>query len=282
MNILTFDIEDWFHILDNDSTKFESNWSHFESRIEVGLNIILNFLDQNNISAHFFVLGWIAEKYPKLIAKINNRGFSIGSHTHYHQLLYSLSKKNLKNDIEKSIKTIEDCIGKKVTSFRAPGFSITNSNKWAFEILYQQGIRLDSSIFPTLRAHGGYPGINIDRPCLIEQNNLVIKEFPINTKRLMGYPVVFSGGGYFRIYPYNLIKNWTKNSDYIMTYFHPRDFDNDQPVLKDLSYYRRFKSYVGIKGCKKKLQRWVNDFDFIDLEKASSKIMWSEVQKFVL
>ena len=193
---------------------------------------------------------------------------------------YIVYQKILKH-IEKSIKTIEDCIGKKVTSFRAPGFSITNSNKWAFEILYQQGIRLDSSIFPTLRAHGGYPGINIDRPCLIEQNNLVIKEFPINTKRLMGYPVVFSGGGYFRIYPYNLIKNWTKNSDYIMTYFHPRDFDNDQPVLKDLSYYRGLNHMLELKVAKK-LQRWVNDFDFIDLEKASSKIMWSEVQKFVL
>ena len=89
--------------------------------------------------------------------------------------------------------------------------------------------------------------------------------------------IVFSGGGYFRITPYFLIKYWTRKSDYIMTYFHPRDFDPDQPLIKELSQLRKFKSYVGLKASLDKLERWVLDFDFIDLEEADRKINWNDV-----
>ena len=105
-------------------------------------------------------------------------------------------------------------------------------------------------------------------------NGLELKEFPINTTIVLTKKWIFSGGGYFRLSPYSLIKNWSKNSDYIMTYFHPRDFDPDQPMIEDLSVTRKFKSYVGLKGCMQKLEKWVNDFDFIDLQSADKLIDW--------
>jgi hypothetical protein len=98
----------------------------------------------------------------------------------------------------------------------------------------------------------------------------------------MGKPVIFSGGGYFRLFPYSLIKKWTKDADYIMTYFHPRDFDYNQPVIKDLSSLRRFKSYVGLKSCKPKLIKWLNDFEFIDLTIAANKVDWNNADIVVL
>jgi len=282
MKILTFDIEEWFHILNNTSTKGQEQWSNFESRIHSNMDIIFDLLEKNNVSATFFVLGWIAEKYPEIVRQISDRGYEIGSHTHLHQLVFEQDYKTFYNDVEKSIKTLEDCTGKKVNSFRAPGFSITEKNKWAFEVLYENGITKDSSIFPAGRSHGGFPSYTDAVPSKLKFNGVELKEFPINTINLLGAKFIFSGGGYFRLTPYNIIKHWTKNSEYIMTYFHPRDFDPNQPIIQDLSLIRQFKSYVGLKGCLPKLDKWVNDFDFIDLKKADNIIDWSEMPVVVI
>lgn len=277
MNILTFDIEEWFHILDNESTRTYNEWNNYESRIYSNMEIIFEFLKSSDLKATFFVVGWIAEKYPDIIKKISNSGFEVGSHTNMHQLMYNQTKKEIEEDLKISIDTIESLIGKKVTSFRAPGFSITEKNKWVFYILAENGITHDSSIFPAGRAHGGFSSYPKQKPCIIEINGFKIKEFPINTYSFMGMKWIFSGGGYFRITPYCLVKKLTSNSDYVMTYFHPRDFDVSQPIIEELSLARKFKSYVGIKGCINKLQKWTNDFPFIDLDTADKMIDWSNV-----
>ncbi len=275
MNILTFDIEEWFHLLDNDSTRTEKEWSNYESRIHRNMDTIFEILEETKVNASFFVVGWIAEKYPEVVRAISNRGFEIGSHGQLHQLAYEQDRDTFFNDAEKSIKTLEDCTGKKVNMFRAPGFSIKENNKWAFEILYELGITIDSSVFPANHSHGGLPTYKNAKPSLLSYNGIILKEFPINTHSILGKPIIFSGGGYFRLFPYDFIKKWTKETDYVMTYFHPRDFDYTQPMIKDLSLARRFRSYVGLKSCKPKLKKWLDDFDFIDLDQAINRIDWS-------
>jgi polysaccharide deacetylase family protein (PEP-CTERM system associated) len=282
MKILTFDIEEWFHILDNNETKGVSEWITFESRIHRNMEIIFRILDNSKVSATFFVVGWIAKKYPEIIKQISDRGYEVGSHTYLHQLVYSQDRKTFYSDVERSIKTIEDCSGQKVRSFRAPGFSITKNNLWAFEVLNELGITKDSSVFPAGRAHGGFPSYDLAIPSIIDYNGIILKEFPINTHTVLGKPFMFSGGGYFRLLPYKIIENWTNQSKYVMTYFHPRDFDIDQPMVPGLSPFRRFKSYVGIKNCKPKLDNWLNDFDFIDLNQADQLINWGDVPSIKL
>ena len=278
MKILTFDIEEWFHILDNKSTKTETNWNRYEERINQNMDKIFQFLKINNLKATFFVVGWIAEKYPHIVKKIDSLNFEIGSHTYYHQLMYEQSPKEISEDLIKSIDIIEQITGKKVQYFRAPGFSITEKNKWAFEVLINNGITHDCSVFPASRAHGGIPSYKLAIPSRLTYNGLELKEFPINTTKLLfNNDWIYSGGGYFRLTPYNLIKYWSSKSDYIMTYFHPRDFDPDQPMIKELSNFRKFKSYVGLKSSMKKLNRWVNDFEFIDIKKADETINWKKV-----
>ncbi len=278
MKILTFDIEEWFHILDNKSTKTEKQWLNYESRIHRNMEIIFEIIDKKKLTPTFFIVGWIAEKYPEIIQEITNRGIEIGSHTHLHQLIYENDKNTFYKDVEKSIKTLEDCSGKKVRSFRAPGFSITEKNKWAFDILYELGIEIDSSIFPAKRSHGGISSYDTKYPSLISYNGVYIKEFPINYYSLLNSKIIFSGGGYFRLMPYNLIKQLTYKSDYIMSYFHPRDFDFEQPIINDLSFFRKFKSYVGLKNCKFKLEKWLEDFQFMNLDDAYSLIDWDNTQ----
>ena len=278
MNILTFDIEDWFHILDNDSTKTEKDWSKYESRIHQNMDIIYEILDSAQVNASFFVLGWIAEKYPALVREICDRGYEIGSHTSLHQLVYEQDRKGFYQDVDRSIKVLEDISGKKVKMFRAPGFSITEQNKWAFEVLYELGIRTDSSVFPAGRSHGGFPTFGVASPSILRYNGIQLKEFPINTHTVFNKSVIFSGGGYFRLCPYKLIKYWTQKSDYVMSYFHPRDFDPDQPMIQGLSPQRKFKSYVGLKPSKNKLDTWLTDFEFIDIYTANNLINWEKAK----
>lgn len=138
------------------------------------------------------------------------------------------------------------------------------------------GITTDSSIFPAARAHGGFPSYKEPTPSLLKYQGITLKELPINYATLFGKPIIYSGGGYFRLFPYSLIKKWSQSSDYIMTYFHPRDFDPNQPMIKELSITRKFKSYTGLKQAEAKLNNWFNDFQFIDIQQAVKKIDWKK------
>jgi polysaccharide deacetylase family protein (PEP-CTERM system associated) len=231
-------------------------------------------LDETRTKATFFCLGWMAEKHPDVIKAIVNRGYELGSHTTMHQLVYEQSPSVFARDLELSIKKLEDIAGQKVRYFRAPGFSVREDNRWVFDILVSQGIEIDCSIFPAPRAHGGFPSYKAIYPSMIQYDGIRIKEFPINLIRFLGHPLIYSGGGYFRFFPYWLIKHWAKQTDYLMTYFHPRDFDVGQPLIKDLSFNRKFKSYVGLSGAYNKLKKLLFDFKFMDIAEADKRIDW--------
>ena len=282
MNILTFDIEEWFHILDNQSTKKEKNWNNYDYRLDANMERIFELLESNDQKATFFCLGWVARKFPHIIKKINSSNFEIGSHSDMHQLAYEQNKYEFKEDLKRSINSIQDITGKKVKIYRAPGFSIKDKNKWVLEELLNQGIEIDCSVFPAKRAHGGLPRYRYSSPSIININGRLIKEFPINVFRVFTTPFIFSGGGYFRLFPYPVIKYMMNKSDYVMTYFHPRDFDYNQPIIKELSPYRRFKSYYGLNNAFLKLERLITDFKFIDLKEAEEKVNWNSVKKINL
>lgn len=282
MNILTFDVEDWFHILDNESTKNEKQWLQLESRIEKNMDLILALLKKNNQHATFFCIGWVARKYPSVLKKISDAGYEIASHSDMHQLAYELNREEFKDDLKSSIQSIEDVIGKKVRAYRAPGFSIMKQNQWAFEEIINQGIEIDCSIFPAQRAHGGFEEFGYAEPAFIEVAGMKLKEFPINIEEILGRKLVFSGGGYFRLLPYFLIKHFMNKSNYVMTYLHPRDFDYEQPMIEGLSPLRKFKSYVGLRGARRKLEQLIHDFRLVSLEEADKQTDWSQVKTVCL
>lgn len=266
MKILSFDIEDWFHILDNPATSSPKDWEKFPSRLNQSLDFILEELVKNNQKATFFILGWMAKKKPEAVKRINDAGFHIGSHSFAHQLVYEQSPAAFEEDLKQSIWTLEDIIAKKITTYRAPGFSITESENWALIKLMEFGIKADSSIFPATRGHGGFKSFPFYEPALLEHGKNQMLEFPMNSKSIVGKRFIFSGGGYFRLFPQVLLRKWFSNTHYLMTYFHPRDFDDEQPVLKDLSAIRKFKSYYGLKGAKQKFSLILKENQFIDME----------------
>jgi polysaccharide deacetylase family protein (PEP-CTERM system associated) len=278
MKILTFDIEDWFHILENTETNSVDQWRNFPSRIDVGVEKLLNFCDQHNIKATFFILGWIAEVAPDVVAEISRRGHEIGCHSYTHQLVYEQSSESFETDLLKALDLIEKAAGIRPNLYRAPGFSITESCTWAFDILAKNGITVDCSIFPAGRSHGGMPRFSISEPLILETSSAFkLKAFPMTYENLFGYKMPFSGGGYFRLLPYFLLNQFFKKSDYVMTYFHPRDFDHDQPEIPGLSSFRRFKTYVGISSALDKLNKIATENNFISIKDAITLIDWDHV-----
>lgn len=270
MNILTFDIEDWYNC---DFISGDFNWDKYEVRIYEGVERILKELSDRKQKGTFFCLGWIAENHPSTIKRIADEGHHVGCHSYQHELATRFTPLQFKEDTYKSKCLIEDVIGKSIDAFRAPGFSITENNTWAFEILSELGFKYDCSVFPS-HDYGGMPNYGKGEPAIISINGCTMKEFPITIHEIAGKQLVFSGGGFFRLFPYGLIKSWSKQSDYLMTYFHTRDFDPDQPMIEYLPIMRKFKSYVGLKTSFKKFQRYLDDFGFVNVEEADKLIDW--------
>lgn len=271
MNILTIDVEEWFQFFE-DLDKGEK-YKNYEVRIYENMDRILGLLEENNIKATFFVVGWIAKRYPDIVKKIA-KDFEIGSHSMTHKLVRSLNKKEFYNEVSSSVSLIEDLTSKKVSAFRAPGFSIGKNELWAFEVLSDLGIGIDSSFLPYNF------GVNISKtsPCIIEYNGIKLKEFPINYRKFLSKGIIYSGGGYFRFFPYRLLKSWVKDSDYFLAYIHPRDLDSKQPLIKGLSPIQFFRSYYGLKSSEAKFQNLIKDYDFIGLGCADKQIDWDKVE----
>ena len=276
INILTFDIEEWYHF---DIFSTEDKWLDYPTRIDLYLPRILDKLDELNIKATFFCLGWIARTYPEILRKIYARGHQVACHSDKHFFVREMTPETFNEDLGNALASIEDAIGEKVTSFRAPAFTISEDAVWAFEVLAKNGIETDSSIFPSTRSFGGFPSFGEAAPALIKYKGYEIKEFPISVGKILGKDFVFGGGGYFRLFPYSLIKRLMSKSEYNMTYLHMRDFDYEQPRFKYLSGIRYFKSYYGLKHAYPKFIKMLEDFEWINLEQANQQIDFNSVRQ---
>jgi len=276
MNILTFDIEDWYNC---DFINPDLNWDKYEVRIHEGVDRILDELAKRNLKGTFFCLGWLAENHPNAILRIHEQGHHIGCHSYQHELSFRFTREEFRHDTAKSKKLIEDLIGEPINAFRAPGFSITEQNIWALEVLTELGFEYDCSLFPAAHDYGGFESYGKAEPAILKlSNGKQLKEFPINIKTVFDKKIVFSGGGFFRLIPYALIKYWGKRSPYVMTYFHTRDFDPEQPMIHSLPLMRKFKSYVGLSGSFAKFQSLLNDFEFVSVEDANKLIEWKKTR----
>lgn len=279
MHILTFDIEDWFHILDNPDTSDVAQWEKLPSRLESGVMRLLDFCDVAGIKATFFILGWVAKTAPEVVAEIARRGHEIACHSYRHQLVYTQTPDEFEHDLVTALDWIEAASGHRPTCYRAPGFSLIAECVWAFDILALHGIEIDCSIFPSPRAHGGLPAFPAGEPCVLETSSRqTLKIFPMSYGTFLGRRIIFSGGGYFRLLPYPALKFGFDKSHYVMTYFHPRDFDPEQPIVPGLGPVRRFKSYVGIARSLKKLEDLAARTKFISISTAIEQVDWSKVQ----
>ncbi len=272
MNILTFDIEEWFHI--NDSTWIPvKKWPYLENRVIANTNIILSFLNRHNIKATFFVLGWIAEQYPELIKQIAKAGHDIGYHSYYHRIPEYQSKKEFETDLISGIGLLEKITDKKILYYRAPNFSLTN--KWMLDCLIANGILVSSSIKNPIRHNNmDLP----DKPFIFSRGEHKIIEFPLLTMYLILMKFAYSGSGYFRIMPYYLLKRLYKNRPYLLVYFHPNDFDPNVPTAQELGFVRNTLNTIGTATTMPKLEKLCSLYSFSSISQALNRIDLDNLQ----
>ena len=275
MRILSFDVEDWFHLLQGDQERTASARGR-APRLRRNVDRILRLLEARNLRATFFCLGWAAKEFPDVVRRIADEGHEIGSHSNLHRPPTQLGRARFVDDLRRSTGSLEDLTSVQVRAFRAPGFVFGAATPWLTEALLEARIEVDSSVFPGVHAHGGMPGYPSQRPHLIRTPSGLLREFPIPQVGLGPLRTGFSGGGYFRLLPWPVIRTLVRRRGYVMTWFHPRDFDPGQPYLP-LSPLPFFRAYVGIRSAWAKLERLLDVFDFVSLGQAERAIDWNSV-----
>lgn len=286
MKILTFDTEEWYIEKSLNGGRKERYCQYDEL-----LEWILHTLEKNDIKATFFCVGQLAVEFPEVVRKIADKGHEIGSHSNRHLWVNKMIRREFEEDTYIAIQEIENLIGQKVKSFRAPAFSIGKDNDWAFEVLAENGIKYDSSVFPANRDLGGFPQFTSSVPSLLKKGDYTLNEFPICPATLLGKNVPFSGGGYFRLVPLWLQKKFVNNMNYVMFYFHINDLVDQNSKLMTRrefeEYYkepgtlknritRYVKTNIGKGGALNKLDTLLGNYSFCNVQQAAESIDWSK------
>lgn len=276
VRILTFDIEEWF------SWDPHGLWRQHETRLQLFLPRLLDFLEASDVRATFFCLGWIATEFPEIVRAIASRGHEIGCHSHGHRWVHTMTPQEFVADLRQALDALEACIGAKVTAYRAPAFSITDATPWAFDCLADQGIRYDCSVFPAPRDFGGMPRCSMAGPFTINTRYGMIREFPMSVGRIGWWRVACTGGGYFRLFPYSFIQRVVNRADYTMVYLHLHDFDALGPMRAGCRGLRRWKARIGRAGSWLKFQRFASAYSWLGVSQASQQIDWATMPKLTV
>jgi len=255
--VLTFDVEDWFQV-ENLRSKYPPEvWDKCEVRVLEPMNKLLELLDKYDIKATFFVLGWIAERFPNIVSEVHERGHEIASHGYCHIMNNELAGEQIMEDLRKSKELLENITGVQILGYRAPSFSI---NETVIQFLKKEGFVYDSSYHPFSRnKRYGNLGIQDFKDFFLFPNGLI--EFPLPVLKTKHFEFPIAGGGYFRLYPFALYKllfeNYMKDHQLFVAYFHPWEFDPNQPVVRGIKLSYKFRHYVGIKNAFSKLEKFI-------------------------
>jgi polysaccharide deacetylase family protein (PEP-CTERM system associated) len=260
-NLLTIDVEDWFHTSALDPYIGPEQWDHLEFRVVSNVHRLLDILDNHQTKATFFILGWVAERFPELVRQIDAHGHELASHGYRHRLIYDLSPAKFRDYLSRSKEVLEDIIGKPVAGYRATSFSIVAKTLWALDMIKEAGFVYDSSIFPV--GHHDLYGIEgFPRYPYAHANGLV--EIPPSTMKILGKNIPFGGGGYFRLYPYWVtnhgIRRINREGYPAMVYLHPWELDPDCPRVAQADGRTRFRQYVNLRKTEPRLTRLLEDF----------------------
>lgn len=268
VNAMTVDVEDYFQVSAFDDLVPRASWPSMESRVVGNTERLLTLLAEAGTHATFFVVGWVAERYPRLVASIAAQGHEIASHSYWHRLVYQLSPGEFRDDLRRSREVLQAAAGQPVVGYRAPSYSITPRSLWALDVLVEEGFRYDASIYPIRHDRYGLPG-SPRQPYRIVRPAGEIVEIPGATVRLGRINLPVGGGGYFRILPYA----WTRwglarinvaERRGAVFYIHPWEIDPGQPRMP-VGTVTRFRHYRNLAATEGRLRRLLADFRFTTL-----------------
>lgn len=282
VNALTVDVEDYFQVAAFFDNVKSSDWEKHESRVQANTHKILELFDRYEYKATFFVLGWVAERYPEIVKEIQKHGHEIACHGYSHQLIYKQTSEVFKEETLKSKKILEDIAQQPVSGYRAASYSITKDSMWALDILAEAGFTYDSSIFPVRHDRYGIPGAEEKPHILTTPSGHKLVEFPITTKEFFGYRLPIGGGGYFRIYPYPFsryaLKSVNKKQQPFIFYLHPWEVDPDQPRI-ETNWLSKFRHYNNLGKCEQRLENLLKDFRFSTVQSVLAELNLLDIEQ---
>ena len=279
-NALTIDVEDYFHVSAFADRINMEDWDHYEPRIERNTHRLLDLFSKGQQEATFFVLGWVAERYPSLVREIAARGHEVACHGLNHQIVGSQTREAFRQDTARAKSLLEDIIQTPVHGYRAASFSITEQTTWALDILVESGFIYDSSIFPIHHDRYGIPDACEAPHRMKTPGGRTLIEFPLSTIKLFGYRLPVAGGGYFRLYPYiftraalKRINTWQQP---FIFYLHPWEIDPKQPRIP-AAVLSRFRHYNNLDKCEARLRCLLRDFQFAAIKDVLAELnLWDE------
>ena len=264
VNAMTVDVEDYFQVSAFEAAVPRSTWEARESRVCRNTERLLTLLETSNIKATFFVLGWVAERFPGLVRRIVREGHELASHGYEHRLVYSQTPREFRNDLRRARVALEQAGGCPVLGYRAPSYSIVNRSLWALDVLIEEGYAYDSSIYPIRHDRYGIPEWRRDVH-RIDRGGGSIWELPGSTVRLGTTNLPFGGGGYFRLLPYA----WTRYGIARLNaaghpaifYLHPWEIDPEQPRIQ-AGRLSMLRHYWNLSRTEPRLKRLLGQFLF--------------------
>jgi polysaccharide deacetylase family protein (PEP-CTERM system associated) len=261
---MTIDVEDYFHVSVFDGVIPRTEWEGLESRVCANTERLLAIFAEHDVKATFFMLGWVAERFPQLVSRVAALGHEIASHGYGHRLIYDQTRSAFRDDVRRAKALLESASGTAVLGYRAPSYSITPRSLWALDILIEEGYSYDSSIFPIRHDRYGIP-LSPRHPYLIRRPGGVLLEAPASTAALGPLNLPVAGGGYFRILPYQWtrsgIRSVNREGRAAIFYLHPWEIDPGQPRLK-AGLLSRFRHYRHLDKTEARLRRLLVDFRF--------------------
>ena len=265
VNALSVDVEDYFQVSAFDGAVSRGSWDQRESRVCANTDRLLDVFDEFGVRGTFFVLGWVAERFPSLVRRMAMQGHEIASHGYGHRLVYDLTPAEFREDVRRAKALLESIGGAAVQGYRAPSFSVTQQSLWALDVLIEEGYTYDASIFPVHHDRYGIPDAPRHAYVLTRRGGSIV-EAPASTLRYGGVNVPIAGGGYFRILPYALTRWAIQRLNRVerrpaIFYLHPWEIDPNQPRIA-ASRMSRFRHYRNLAKTETRLRRILRDFTF--------------------
>lgn len=265
-NALTIDVEEYFHPAEVQLSVPQHRWSELPSRLDGQIERVLDALDVRQVKATFFILGWVAEHCPRPVRAIVEAGHEIGCHSYSHQLVYHLSPAEFRRDTQRAVGAIADCCGVAPRLYRAPSYSIIRESLWALEVLVECGFTHDSSIYPIAHDRYGIPGFQRHAHTVTTPSGPILEVPLASFQDSRDRAVPIGGGGYLRLLPYRYTAAGIRRLNLqeqqpACIYFHPWELDTAQSKLAS-GLIARLRTYTGLHGMARKLERLLSDFEF--------------------
>jgi polysaccharide deacetylase family protein (PEP-CTERM system associated) len=260
--VASFDVEDWFHAENVRPWLPTSDWNTLEGRVERNTHELLDLLAEVGVKSTFFVLGWVARRYPALVQRIVHDGHELASHTDTHRKLWALSPRDVEAELVRSRESLEQAAGTRVLGVRAPNFSISDD---VLDSMAEAGYWYDSSFF-SLGAHRTYGRLTrqIDPDAAVVEVRPGFLELPMSRVRVGRAAVPWAGGAYFRLLPFPIFRRGVaarlRRQAWFMFYLHPWELDREEVAPERLPRHRSIRSYAGRPRVARDLRRLLSEF----------------------